>query len=244
MGRPTLMRRLVSPSSRPIAVRTCDDSPDALVHAELVETQMSSPSAASSASPAAPGTLTLRLFGRRRSRTRDRIGPVQQHRRKRLPQRQPEPVAHARAACAGRSRGRRTPAPPHRPGRRCQARSACRCEGRLRGRRHRAAARACTACARRARRRPSGPYILCPLIDSRSTCMACTSTGTLPNDCVASVCSSTPRARHSAPMAAMSWITPISLLACISDTSTVSGRRARLDVGNRQRTISWPPAGT
>ena len=49
---------------------------------------------------------------------------------------------------------------------------------------------------------------------------------TLPVACAASTWKMMPRSRHIAPMAAMSWITPISLLTNITETRMVSGRSA------------------
>ena len=45
----------------------------------------------------------------------------------------------------------------------------------------------------------------------------------LPRDWATSVCSRTPRSRVIWPMSASGWMVPISLLACITETSTVSG---------------------
>ena len=76
---------------------------------------------------------------------------------------------------------------------------------------------------RRTKSRPTpfGPWILWALALSRSMCMAFTSMRSLPYDCVASVWNRTPRSRHSAPMRAMGCSTPVSLLACMTDTSRV-----------------------
>ena len=71
---------------------------------------------------------------------------------------------------------------------------------------------------------PLGPYILCAVIETRSTCAASTSNATLPTACTASVWNNTPRARHASRQAAIGCSTPISLLAAITVTSTVVGR--------------------
>ncbi len=52
------------------------------------------------------------------------------------------------------------------------------------------------------------------------------STGILPALCAASACSGMPRALHRPAIAATSVSTPVSLFACISETSAVSGRSA------------------
>ena len=56
--------------------------------------------------------------------------------------------------------------------------------------------------------------------------MASTSMGTLPAICAASVWKNTRLRRHSAPMSASGWMTPISLFTPMTDTSAVSGRMA------------------
>ena len=59
-----------------------------------------------------------------------------------------------------------------------------------------------------------------------STWSASTSTGTLPAACVASVKKSTPFSWHRAPISRTGLSVPTSLLAHISATRIVSGRRA------------------
>ena len=73
---------------------------------------------------------------------------------------------------------------------------------------------------------PLGAYILWPTTVSRSAPHEPASTGTLPAAWAASTCSSTPRARVIAPTSRTGCRVPVSLLAAISDTSTVSRRRA------------------
>src|SRR5213593_3452368 len=68
---------------------------------------------------------------------------------------------------------------------------------------------------------PLGPYMRCAVHESRSMPIASTFTGTFPTACVASVWKMTPLSLQSLPMAAMSWIVPISLLANITETRTV-----------------------
>ena len=51
--------------------------------------------------------------------------------------------------------------------------------------------------------------------------------GILPTAWVASVCSQTPRSRQRRPISASGWMTPISLLANMTETSIVSSRMAR-----------------
>src|SRR5256712_9715685 len=68
---------------------------------------------------------------------------------------------------------------------------------------------------------PLGPYIRCAVHESRSMPIASTFTGIFPTACVASVWKRMPLALQSLPMAAMSWIVPISLLANITETRTV-----------------------
>src|SRR6266704_1787693 len=82
---------------------------------------------------------------------------------------------------------------------------------------------------------PFGPYILCADIDSRSMFIASTSTGSLPTPWVASVWKRTPFSRVTLPISPMGLIVPISLLAYITDTSTVLSVIARKvgDVGDR-----------
>ena len=51
--------------------------------------------------------------------------------------------------------------------------------------------------------------------------ISCTSMGILPKACTASVWNSTLRRWQTLPISAMGWITPVSLLAIITETSTV-----------------------
>ncbi len=60
---------------------------------------------------------------------------------------------------------------------------------------------------------PFGPYILCALIEAMSTLSSLTLNGTFPTACTASVWNSTPFSFAIAPISAIGWITPISLLA-------------------------------
>ena len=55
-----------------------------------------------------------------------------------------------------------------------------------------------------------------------------TSMGTLPNACVASVWKMMPFSLQMAPISAIGWIVPISLLANMIETKIVSGRIAAL----------------
>ena len=90
---------------------------------------------------------------------------------------------------------------------------------------------------RRARRRPSG----------RRACARSASTGRsaprasverqLAALCAASTWNSTPRSRQSAPIAATSWITPVSLLTCMIETSSVSAPDRRDDRARARRTV-------
>ena len=73
---------------------------------------------------------------------------------------------------------------------------------------------------------PLGAYILCPTTVSRSAPHDATSTSTLPAAWAASTCSRTPRARRWRRPPGRGPRVPVSLLAAISDTSTVCGRRA------------------
>ena len=73
---------------------------------------------------------------------------------------------------------------------------------------------------------PFGAPNLCPTTVSRSTPSALTSTSTLPRDWAASVCMQAPRSWASSAMAAIGCRAPISLLLCMTDTSTVSSRNA------------------
>src|SRR5436309_1791803 len=68
---------------------------------------------------------------------------------------------------------------------------------------------------------PLGPYMRCAVHERRSMPIASTFTGIFPTACVASVWKRMPLALQSLPMAAMSWIVPISLLANITETRTV-----------------------
>src|SRR5437899_1836155 len=68
---------------------------------------------------------------------------------------------------------------------------------------------------------PLGPYIRCAVHESRSMPIASTFTGIFPTACVASAWMRMRLALQSLPMAAMSWIVPISLLANITETRTV-----------------------
>src|SRR5271157_494529 len=113
----------------------------------------------------------------------------------------------------------------------------------------------CAASATRGARRrrysapiPLGPYILCALSDIRSMWSASTSMGILPNACAASQWKKTPRWRQMAPISRTACTTPISLLAYITLTSTVSGRMASpTPAGSSRpslsgaRTVAWQP---
>lgn len=55
---------------------------------------------------------------------------------------------------------------------------------------------------------------------------AFTSMGRWPTAWTASVWKGTPRSRHRAPISAMGWMVPISLLANMTDTRAVSSRMA------------------
>src|SRR3989441_9178659 len=68
---------------------------------------------------------------------------------------------------------------------------------------------------------PLGPYIRCAVHERRSMPIASTFTGIFPTACVASVWKRTPLALQSLPIAATSWIVPISLLANITETRIV-----------------------
>ena len=69
---------------------------------------------------------------------------------------------------------------------------------------------------------PFGPLNLCDESDSRSTPSARTSTGIFPVDCTASECINAPRECAIADSSAMGCTVPISLLACMTETSAVS----------------------
>ncbi len=69
---------------------------------------------------------------------------------------------------------------------------------------------------------PFGAWNLCPAIVSRSTPSSSTRVGILPTDCAASVWKRTPYSCAIAAHSAMGWIVPVSLLACMMVTSTVS----------------------
>ncbi len=73
---------------------------------------------------------------------------------------------------------------------------------------------------------PLGPYILWAESEARSTPSASTSKGIRPTDWAASQWKRTPAARVMRASSSMGWTTPVSLLACITETSTVSGRSA------------------
>ena len=65
-------------------------------------------------------------------------------------------------------------------------------------------------------------------MDIRSTFHALTSTGILPTAWAASVWKKVLFSRHKAPISAMGWMTPISLLTVMMLTRAVSGRMAAL----------------
>ena len=77
---------------------------------------------------------------------------------------------------------------------------------------------------------PFGPYILCALIDARSTLSSLTLNGTLPTACTASVWNRTPFSFAIAPISAIGWMTPISLLAAMmrDEDRLVGDRGAQL----------------
>ena len=75
---------------------------------------------------------------------------------------------------------------------------------------------------------PLGPWNLCPDIESISMCIAFTSIATCPAACTASVWNRTPAAWQTAPISAMGWMVPISLLANMIVTRHVSSRMASL----------------
>jgi hypothetical protein len=79
---------------------------------------------------------------------------------------------------------------------------------------------------------------LCAVSERKSTPSCSTSSGSLPAACEASVCSNTPLARQVFAMAAMSQVTPISLFASISDTSSVSGRSAARTASGSTRPVT------
>src|ERR1035437_5653322 len=85
---------------------------------------------------------------------------------------------------------------------------------------------------------PLGPYILCALTDIRSMWPASTLTGNLPNAWTASQWNSTFFSRQIAPIWRTGWITPISLLAYITLTKTVSG-----PIASRSSSRSTSPSG-
>ena len=60
----------------------------------------------------------------------------------------------------------------------------------------------------------------------RSMFMASTSSAIFPKACAASVWKKAPFSRHSLPISANGWMTPISLFTAITDTSSVSSRMA------------------
>src|SRR2546426_1063509 len=86
---------------------------------------------------------------------------------------------------------------------------------------------------------PLGPYIRCAVHESRSMPIASTFTGIFPTACVASVWKRMPLALQSLPMAAMSWIVPISLLANITETSTASWLRALSTAASASHPKGW-----
>ena len=85
---------------------------------------------------------------------------------------------------------------------------------------------------------PLGALNLCPATVSRSTPSASTFIGCLPTDCAASVCSRMPRVRVIAAISAIGCKLPASLLACITDTSAVSGRNARSTAASETQPVS------
>ncbi|CFO06858.1 Uncharacterised protein [Bordetella pertussis] len=86
---------------------------------------------------------------------------------------------------------------------------------------------------------PLGPYVLCAENDIRSTFSFCRSISTLPVAWAASTWKMMPFSRQISPSAAMSWMTPISLLTIITDTRMVSGRSAALNASRLSRPSSW-----
>jgi hypothetical protein len=68
--------------------------------------------------------------------------------------------------------------------------------------------------------------------------MAATSIGTLPAACAASVWNSTPRSRVIAPISASGCTTPISLLAAMTDTSTVRSVIASRSSSSRMKPVA------
>ena len=85
---------------------------------------------------------------------------------------------------------------------------------------------------------PLGPYILCAVIVSRSTFSVARSIGSLPAACTASQWNTMFFARHSSPISAIGWITPISLLTIMIDTRMVSGRIAASSLFRSTRPFS------
>ena len=86
---------------------------------------------------------------------------------------------------------------------------------------------------------PFGPYVLCAENDIRSTFSFARSISTLPVACAASTWNTMPFSRQSSPIVSMSWITPISLFTCITDTRIVSGRSAALSTSRSRRPLSF-----
>ena len=93
------------------------------------------------------------------------------------------------------------------------------------GGRHRTGARSACLAAHKARRSPLGPQNLCAVRESRSTPSSSTRTGILPTAWTASVCTRMPRAWARRAISASGWIVPTSLLASMTLTRVVSGRR-------------------
>ena len=69
-----------------------------------------------------------------------------------------------------------------------------------------------------------------------------TSIGIFPAVCTASVCTSAPRACAAAAIASIGWTVPISLLACITETSAVSSVTAAAIASGE--TMPEGPTGT
>ena len=86
---------------------------------------------------------------------------------------------------------------------------------------------------------PFGPWNLCAEMESISMFSAFTSMATWPAACTASVWKMTPFSRQTAPISAMGWIVPISLLAYMTVTRQVSSRIAPRTCSGVTMPFSW-----
>ena len=207
------------------------------------------PSPALTATPGQVERHHLRL--RADARQRDAGGVGQPLARPRRRSRRPAPARATRASKPSRKRSTapaRASVSRHRAGGRAEAGDAgevlrAAAQAAAPGRRRASRRRPRHPAAGSARRRPSGRPACAPTASADRRPSAAKSTGMRPGPCTASQCTSAPASRASATTASSGWITPVSLLASMTETTVSAPPSASIVRSASRSTMPSPSTG-